>query len=512
MRFIIKKKIDSKIKTPIEIRKILRSQNKTSIMCHGNFDLVHPGHIRHLLYAKSKADLLIVSITGDNFINKIKKYPIIPENLRAHNLAALEMVDFVFIDFNETPIKNLKIIKPNFFIKGYEYQNKKNLNTLKEINVVKKYGGKTIFSPGDVVFSSSILKTHYDAQLSLDKIKNILSSQNTDLYKISDLLRKISKIKVHVIGDTIVDIYHDCLLLGQTNKTPTFSIKRNTSHEYIGGAAIVAKHFKNLGASVTFTTVVGNDKYKNKILKDLNLNKIKTNIIVDKIRPTTVKERFWVENNKLLQVDTVDNVIVSDDKVNLICKYLKEKSDLLVFSDFRHGIFNSSTVKRYLEAIKTSKTIKIADSQVSNRWGNITDFKGFDIIFPNEKEARFSLGDQDSPIRPLGQKMLKYSKSKNVVLKLGEKGLMCFKKSGLKPRDFYSIDSFAENILDAVGSGDSLLATTSLVYCITRNIVISSLIGSMSAAIECSKKGNIPISKPELLNFIEKINKELNNI
>lgn len=512
MTFNISKKIKSKIKTPLEISRILKSHKKTSIMCHGNFDLVHPGHIRHLLYAKSKADLLIVSITGDNFVNKIKKSQIIPENLRAHNLASLEMVDFVFIDFNETPLNNLKIIKPNFFIKGYEYQNEKNPNTIQEINVVKKYGGNTIFSPGDIVFSSSVLKTRNESRLSLDKIKNILLSHKTDLFKISNVLKKIPEIKVHIIGDTIVDVYHDCTLLGQTNKTPTFSIKRNTSQEYIGGAAIVAKHFKKLGALVTFTTVVGDDKYKKKILADLKSNNIKTNIIVDKMRPTTVKERFWVENNKLLQVDTVDNVIISEDKVNLISNYLKQKCDLLVFSDFRHGIFNSSTIKKYLEVVKKIKTIKIADSQVSNRWGNITDFKLFDIIFPNEKEARFSLGDQDSPIRPLGEKLLKYSQSKNVVLKLGEKGLMTFKKSGLKPRDFYSIDSFAENIVDTVGSGDALLATTSLFYYITKNIVVSSLIGSMSAAIECTKKGNIPTTKLELLNFIEKINKELGKI
>lgn len=213
-----------------------------------------------------------------------------------------------------------------------------------------------------------------------------------------------------------------------------------------------------------------------------------------------------------MQVDTVDNVIISEDKINTICKHLKQKCDLLVFSDFRHGIFNYSTIQKYLAEIKNKKTIKIADSQVSNRWGNIIDFQNFDIIFPNEKEARFSLGDQNSPIRPLGEELLKRSKSKNAVLKLSEKGLMCFKKSGLKPRDFYSIDSFAENVVDPVGAGDALLASTCLVYGITKNIVISSLVGSMSAAIECSKKGNIPITKKELISFIEKVNISLKNI
>ena len=77
-------------------------------MCHGTFDLVHPGHIRHLIYAKNEADVLIVSITSDKHVIKKKDGTYIPENLRAENLAALEFVDYVFIDYNHTPINSIK--------------------------------------------------------------------------------------------------------------------------------------------------------------------------------------------------------------------------------------------------------------------------------------------------------------------------------------------------------------------------------------------------------------------
>ena len=57
-----------------------------------------------------------------------------PESLRAENLAALEFVDYVLIDKEETPIKNIKLIKPNFYVKGYEYNSsrKNNPKTLEE--------------------------------------------------------------------------------------------------------------------------------------------------------------------------------------------------------------------------------------------------------------------------------------------------------------------------------------------------------------------------------------------
>ena len=104
-----------------KISKFPRDKNNNIAMCHGVFDLVHPGHIRHLSFAKQKVSKLIVSITSDINVKKAELRPYVPQMLRAENLAALEFVDFVIIDEDETPIKNLKRIKPDFFIKGYEY-------------------------------------------------------------------------------------------------------------------------------------------------------------------------------------------------------------------------------------------------------------------------------------------------------------------------------------------------------------------------------------------------------
>ena len=118
------KKYSYKIKTTNELKKIIGKfgkRKKTISMCHGVFDVVHPGHIRHLFYAKNKSDILIVSITKDRFIKKGTYRPHVPENLRATNLDSLEMVDFVLVDDNAKPLKNIKSIQPDFFAKGFEY-------------------------------------------------------------------------------------------------------------------------------------------------------------------------------------------------------------------------------------------------------------------------------------------------------------------------------------------------------------------------------------------------------
>ena len=124
---MIKKKLNrkysNKIVTLANLSKILgkRPRKQKVILCHGNFDVVHPGHVRHLIYAKSKADILVVSITADRFIQKGMYRPFVPEGIRALNLAAFEMVDYVTIDNNKTSLNILKKLNPDYFAKGFEY-------------------------------------------------------------------------------------------------------------------------------------------------------------------------------------------------------------------------------------------------------------------------------------------------------------------------------------------------------------------------------------------------------
>src|SRR5215831_14044942 len=92
--------VSHKVKTVTDLAALIgpRPRNKKVIMCHGTFDIVHPGHVRHLLYAKSKGDILIASLTADANIVKANFRPFVPQELRAFNLAALECVDYVVID------------------------------------------------------------------------------------------------------------------------------------------------------------------------------------------------------------------------------------------------------------------------------------------------------------------------------------------------------------------------------------------------------------------------------
>ena len=230
---------------------------------------------------------------------------------------------------------------------------------------------------------------------------------------------------------------------------------------------------------------------------------IKLNFILDKNRPTTNKNSILSNNYNLLKIDKVDNQPISTNIIDKITKIIsKDKSDIFIFSDFRHGIFNKTSIPIFSSSIKKD-VFKVADSQVATRWGNITDFKNFDLITPNEKEARFSLADQDASISNLTLQLNDQARSKNLILKLGERGLFSMGKTN--PNGFALPSFLKNNLVDAVGAGDALLAYASLSLFTSRSVVISSIIGSVAAACECEKDGNIVISPDEVLERLEQI-------
>jgi len=177
-----------------------------------------------------------------------------------------------------------------------------------------------------------------------------------------------------------------------------------------------------------------------------------------------------------------------------------------VFSDFRHGIFNAITIPELIKAIPDG-VFRVADSQVASRWGNILDFPGFDLITPNEKEARFALGDQDTVLRPLGTELYRRADCGTLILKAGPRGLMTFRRDpgDVDYRAFFVVDSFADHVVDPVGSGDALLSYATLALKATGNAVIASVLGSIAAAVECAHDGNVPVRTEDVRASVDAI-------
>lgn len=497
-----------KVKTQEELREMIgaRPRRKRVIMCHGAFDLVHPGHVRHLLYAKSKADILVVSITSDAHISKAPYRPFVPQDLRALNLAALEMVDYVIIDPHPTPIDNILFLQPDYFAKGQEYHDDGiHPRTKEEMRALDSYGGELLFTPGDVVFSSSAFIEQAKPDISPAKLSTLMEAEGVTFDSLRKVVRSFEGLKVHVLGDTIVDSYIYCTPIGtSTSKTPTLSVRMGEQRDFVGGAAVVARHLAAAGARVTFSTVLGDDPLKELVLREMKAHGIDCRAEIDSTRPTTQKNAFLASGHRLLKVDRVDNRTASDRIVDRLRESVASSDgvDAFVFSDFRHGIFDRRTIPLYVEALPEGP-LRIADSQVASRWGNILEFQGFDLVTPNEREARFALGDQDTVIRPLALELYRRAGCKILILKLGDRGVLTYRQPSEDVRAFFTIDSFARRVVDAMGAGDALLGYATLSLKVTGSAVDASILGSVAAGIACEHEGNEPVSPVAVLERLD---------
>lgn len=502
-----------KIKTREELREIIgpRPRPKTVIMCHGTFDLVHPGHLRHLMYARSKGDILIASLTTDAHISKANYRPFVPQLLRAMNLAALEVVDYVLIDERPTPLANLAYLQPDYFAKGYEYTaGGVHPRTQEEMDVLASYGGEIIFTPGDVIFSSSRFIDEAPPKIGLEKLLVLMESERVTFDRLRDAIERCRGLRVHVLGDTIVDAYIYCTPLGSsTSKTPTLSVRLDDQINFAGGAAVVSRHLRAAGAEVTFSTVLGDDAHRDFVLREMEAHGIGCLPVIDPTRPTTEKAAYIADGYRLLKVDRVDNRPISE-KIVAQFKAALEASDVdaYVFSDFRHGIFSRGTIPELAASLRPGP-LKVADSQVASRWGNILDFHGFDLITPNEKEARFSLADQDSVIRPLALELYRRAGCKTLILKMGERGIITYRAASDDVRAFFTVDTFVDKLVDAVGAGDALLAYATLTMRATGSPVIASIIASMAAAVACEHDGNTPVTPDQVLAKVDVVERQV---
>ena len=172
--------------------------------------------------------------------------------------------------------------------------------------------------------------------------------------------------RVHIVGDTIIDTITQCAMIGGQTKTPTMSVLYEDKTDFVGGAGIVAKHMQAAGGAVTFSTVLGDDALKDFALRDLAQAGVETRAVIDPTRPTTNKNAIVVGGYRLLKVDTLDNRSIDNEVLDQLLDDIRsDPSDAVVYSDFRHGIFNKRTIPALISS--RYQTLRIASNERS-RW------------------------------------------------------------------------------------------------------------------------------------------------
>ncbi len=463
------------------------------VFVSGDFNILHPGHLRLLKFAKESGDYLIVGVNGDNLSSKSET-----ENIRLESVKATSYVDESFI-MKISTLDWIKKYKPDIVVKGKEHE----CNINKELKILTTYGGQLLFNSGEIGFASlSLLKKEFEkASYNVEHNNSYLHRHNITFKNLQNIIEKFKELNILIIGDTIVDEYISCEPLGMSQEDPTIVVTPLANDMFIGGAAVVASHAKTLGAKVKFVSVVGKDKNKEFVSSGLKKLGIDVSLYEDDTRPTTLKQRFRANGKTLLRVNHLKQHKISKDIEKLIVKDIQKNIkdlDLIIFSDFSYGVLTQSLIDNISKIGKKNNILMSADSQSSSQIGDISKFNNMTLVTPTEREIRLSLNDFESGLVVLSENLKNKIDAQYIFTTLGSEGVMIYNGNNDKLLTD-NITALGTVVKDVSGAGDSLLVATSMALAAKTNIWKSAYLGSLAAAIQISRVGNLPIEKDELL-------------
>lgn len=470
-----------------------------NVFIWGNFNVLHPGHLRLIKFASDCGGNLLIGITPNG-----TKGVYVDENIRLEAFNSLRVLSNAFIMY-ESIEEVINRIKPEIIIKGKEYENIYNI----ESELIEKYGGKLIFTSGEVQFSSlGIFKNKLkDIDKLIEEPREYLDRHQIKKDNLITILNKYKQKKILIIGDVIVDEYIDCEALGMSQEDPTVVVSPLQSKNFIGGSGIVAAHAASLCGQSTLITVIGNDKESRFVKQILKKNKVKLIDFKDNTRPTTLKQRFRVSNKTLLRVSKLRQHSISRELINEIFIKIKEliiQNDLVIFSDFNYGCLPQELVDKITSECINLKIPFTADSQSSSQIGDISRFKNALLLTPTEREARLALRDNENGIANLVKKLSNYSIANNILLTLGQQGVFLYSPiNNLNQYENDQIPALNPAPKDVSGAGDSMLLCSSLALICDGSIWEAAYLGSIAAAIQVSKIGNIPLRIDEIMKEIQ---------
>jgi len=461
----------------------------------GNFNIVHPGHLRLLNFAAECGDMLVVGVSADHMGT-----PLLPQDLRLAGIRSIGVVDHAFILPTE-PDVFIRRLCPDIVVKGKEHEGAVNC----EKAAVDSYGGRLLFCSGETRFSSLDLlhrELRENNHSTIVKPLDYLERHGFGLADLVPVVRRFANLTVMVVGDLIVDEYINCDALGMSQEDPTLVVSPIARDRFVGGAGIVAAHACGLGAKVRYFSVVGHDETARFAADTLKQYGTEAVFLEDDSRPTTLKQRYRVGNKTLLRVSHLRQHDISaelEQKLYERIQPLLADTDLIILSDFNYGVLPQSLVARISDDCRKYGIMMVADSQASSQIGDVSRFKGMCLLTPTEREARLAMRDTQSGLVVLAEALRLKAEARYVLLTLGGEGLLIH-----APQDNPNIvtdrlPAFNTAPKDVSGAGDSLLTCSAMALAVGSDIWRGAYLGAVAAACQVGRVGNSPLSANALI-------------
>jgi rfaE bifunctional protein kinase chain/domain len=472
--------------------------NKSIAFISGNFNVVHPGHLRLLKFAAEQADVVVVGVNSDTAAGVT-----LPLDVRVENVRSISMVDHV-VGLEVPAAAFIAELKPNVVVKGKEFETRAN----PEQAAVESYGGRLIFSSGELRFASvSLLEREYSGAdvVAVRKPLDFLERHSFSISDLKSTLKKMSGMRVLVIGDLIIDDYVTCDAVGMSQEDPTIVVTPILTKTFVGGAGGVAAHARGLGADVRYCTLVGDDEFAKYAFESLEAQGVRCDFFADSTRPTTRKQRFRALNKTLLRVNHLRHHAASADIQHRMLATVEAAlptCDLILFSCFNYGCLPQELVDAITSRARAAGVMLAADSQASSQIGDVSRYQGMTLISPTEREARLALNDFESGLAAVSERLIAKARAKNLVITLGSEGMLINDWRDGDPL-IDRLPAFNPSPKDVSGAGDSFFMSCGMALRVGADIWQSSYLGALAAALQVSRLGNIPLTVADLVAEID---------
>jgi rfaE bifunctional protein nucleotidyltransferase chain/domain len=450
------------------------------VQCHGVFDLMHIGHIRHFREARKLGDLLVVTITPDRYVNKGPHRPVFTESLRAEAIASLDCVDYVAINKWPTAVEALTLLKPDLYAKGSDYRDAASDHTggiTRERLAVESGGGKLVFTD-EITFSSSTLLNQHMPVFSTE-VSEYLDGfrRKYPIDEVTGLLRKASALKALVIGEAIIDEYLYCETLGKSGKEPILAAQFVRGEKFAGGSVAIANHVAAFAGTTRLVTMLGSVDSHEDFIREKLLPGVDAEFLTMAGSPTIVKRRF-IETypfQKLFEVYVMDEEAPTQNTAQL-CRRLEQilpSFDVVIVADYGHGMLGPDAIRVLCDK---SKCLAVnAQLNAGNHGFNtVSKYRRADFISLSEKEIRLETRNPSGDLQAIVERVAGDLDCPRVLVTRGAKGNLCYSRR----EGFFNVPGVAIKTVDRVGAGDAVFAIGSLCAALDAPTEVIGLIGN----------------------------------
>lgn len=489
-------KIVDKFVFETEMRPELKKKGKKIALCHGVFDLLHPGHIIHLQQAKQMADVLVVSVTAEEFVRKGPQRPYFNDEMRLKVLEALECVDYVMLSEGYTVNDIVESVQPDIYVKGEEYANESADITGKitaERELVEQYGGVIAYTTGPVFSSTKLINTALSG-LPEDVIRYMEDFQTR--YSIEDIKKyaKVAeKLKVLVVGDVIIDKYTYCSVHGLMSKDTGYSSRHEYSEEYLGGAAAIARHLCSFTENVTLMSIVGNEEEMRLKLFDGLADKMRLKLTYSNKLPTIIKHRYLTRNakreeyRKIFSINNIPETIACEKEARKeFYSALAEKIeefDVVFLCDFGHGLIDEG-IKDLIQEKAKYLVLNCQTNSTNYGMNIITKYSRADVFTLDQTELKLAFPTYASDEYTALEKVSTHLKGDGWLTR-GSLGAY-----GVEDGEVYECPAFTLTVKDTIGAGDAFYSLAGLYAAAGASIEIGTFMGNIAGALGANIVGN----------------------